>query len=218
MEVLRRFKVRSDVMNERLEYEQRLWNQGYERIMGLDEVGRGCLSGPVAAAGVILEPGTDIDGIRDSKTLDLNERKRLAKAIKEHALFWTVQYCSVDEIDELNILWASLKAMQKCVDETNAEPDYLLVDGNRFGSSVVPHTCLVKGDDRSVSIGAASILAKVHRDELMIRLHDDYPHYGWQTNVGYPTAQHYEGLQEFGITPYHRRSFNLRTEKVYEEE
>lgn len=202
-------------MNTRLEFEQKLWNQGYTRVMGLDEVGRGCLSGPVAAAGVILEPGTVIEGIRDSKTLDFPERKRLAKLIKQKALFWTVQYCSVDEIDELNILWASLKAMQKCVDETNANPDYLLVDGNRYGSSMTPYTCLVKGDDRSVSIGAASILAKVHRDKLMKRLHDDYPHYGWETNVGYPTVQHYEGLKEYGITQYHRRSFNLKTEKEY---
>ena len=152
-------------MNARLKFEKQLWDQGYTRVMGLDEVGRGCLSGPVAAAGVILEPGTDIKGIRDSKTLDLSERQRLVKIIKEKALFWTVQYCSVKEIEKLNILWASLKAMQKCVDEAESPPDYLLVDGNRFGGSVIPYTCLVKGDDRSVSIGAASILAKVHLDD-----------------------------------------------------
>ncbi len=205
-------------MNPRLQFEQKLWAQGYNRIMGLDEVGRGCLSGPVAAAGVILEPETNIEGIQDSKTLDLPERKRLADVIKEKVLFWTVQYCSVEEIEELNILWASLKAMQKCVDEAAVEPDYLLVDGNRFGGSVIPYTCLVKGDDRSVSIGAASILAKVHRDDLMIRLHEDYPHYSWNTNVGYPTAQHYEGLKKHGITQHHRQNFNLRTEKLYKDE
>lgn len=202
-------------MNKRLEFEQKLWQQGYERIMGLDEVGRGCLSGPVAAAGVILNADSDIPGIRDSKTLDLKQRNELAQNIKEKALFWTVQYCSVDEIDELNILWASLKAMQKCVDQSEPHPDYLLVDGNRFGSSMIPYTCLVRGDDRSVSIGAASILAKVHRDELMKELHEKYPHYGWKTNVGYPTREHYQGLSKYGITKHHRSSFNLKTDKIY---
>lgn len=202
-------------MNKRLKFEKNLWTQGYERIMGIDEVGRGCLSGPVAAAGVILEANSDIPGIQDSKTLDLPQRKELAKIIKKEAVFWTVQYCSVQEIDELNILWASLKAMQKCVDNTDPAPDYLLVDGNRYGSSMIPYTCLVKGDDRSVSIGAASILAKVHRDELMKELHQKYPHYGWRTNVGYPTREHYRGLREYGITEHHRHSFNLRTEKKY---
>ncbi|MDZ7690011.1 MAG: ribonuclease HII [Balneolaceae bacterium] len=202
-------------MNERLKFENNLWAQGYERIMGLDEVGRGCLSGPVAAAGVILKADSDIPGIQDSKTLDLAQRKKLAEIIKNEAFYWTVQYCSVQEIDELNILWASLKAMQKCVDNAEPAPDYLLVDGNRYGSSMIPYTCLVKGDDRSVSIGAASILAKVHRDNLMKGLHQKYPFYGWRTNVGYPTREHYRGLREHGITEHHRHSFNLRTEKKY---
>lgn len=205
-------------MNKRLEYEEKLWKQGYKRIMGLDEVGRGCLSGPVAAAGVILKADTDIAGIMDSKQLEREEREELAEAIKEKALFWTVKYCSVEEIDELNILWASLKAMQKCVDHKQARADYLLVDGNRYGSSMVPYTCLVKGDDRSVSIGAASILAKVHRDNLMRELHKNYPHYGWETNVGYPTKEHFEGLQKHGITEHHRRSFNLRTTLIHGDE
>lgn len=204
-------------MDNRLEFEQRLWNQGYIRVMGLDEVGRGCLSGPVAAAGVIFEPGTFIEGIRDSKIIDLGERKELAQIIKEKALFWTVQYCSVEEIDHLNILWASLRAMQKCVDVTEANADYLLIDGNRYGGSITPYTCLVGGDDRSMSIGAASILAKVSRDELMIELHEDYPVYGWNTNVGYPTPKHFEGLDAHGLTEHHRRSFNLRTDKEFEE-
>lgn len=202
-------------MSNRLEFEERLWSQGYTRIMGLDEVGRGCLSGPVAAAGVIFEPGTSIEGIRDSKALNLEERKQLSEIIKERALFWTVQYCSIEEIDRLNILWASLKAMQKCVDVDKAEPDYLLVDGNRYGGSVIPHSCLVKGDDRSMTIGAASILAKVHRDKMMIKLHEQYPYYGWDTNVGYPTQKHFEGLKKHGVTKYHRKSFNLRTDKEY---
>lgn len=184
--------------------------------MGLDEVGRGCLSGPVVAAGVIFKKGTFIDEIRDSKTLNLEERTELSEIIKREASFWTIKWCTPEEIDELNILWASIKAMQKCAEADGAEPDYLLVDGNRYGSSIYPHTCIVKGDDRSMSIAAASIIAKVYRDEWMIRLHDEYPNYGWDTNVGYPTQQHFQGLQEYGITRYHRRSFRLRTDKEWE--
>lgn len=201
--------------NERLSFEKKLWDEGYERVMGLDEVGRGCLSGPVVASGVIFEPGTSIPEIKDSKSLSLKDREDLSKVIKEQATYWTIQWCSPAEIDELNILWASIKAMQKCTDTEKANPDYLLVDGNRYGSTVLPHTCIVKGDDRSMSIAAASILAKVYRDKLMIELHEKYPHYGWDTNVGYPTKKHFEGLQEFGITKHHRRSFKLRTKKEF---
>jgi len=200
-------------MADRLEFENQLWDEGYQRVMGLDEVGRGCLSGPVVAAGVIFDEGTDIKEIRDSKTLSLEERTELCDVIKSEAAYWTIKWCDPEEIDELNILWASIKAMQKCADAEGASPDYLLVDGNRFGSSIYPHTCIVGGDDRSMSIAAASIIAKVYRDEWMIKLHEDYPGYGWDTNVGYPTQKHFEGLKEFGITKYHRRSFRLRTEK-----
>lgn len=200
-------------MGDRLEFENRLWDEGYRRVMGLDEVGRGCLSGPVVAAGVIFNEGTDIKGIRDSKTLSLEERTELSRIIKSEAAYWTIKWCDSEEIDELNILWASIKAMQKCTDADGADPDYLLVDGNRFGSSLYPYTCIVGGDDRSMSIAAASIIAKVYRDEWMIKLHKDYPDYGWDTNVGYPTQKHFEGLKEYGITKYHRRSFKLRTEK-----
>ncbi len=204
-------------MSQRLQFENQLWGEGYQRIMGLDEVGRGCLSGPVVAAGVIFEKGTFIDEIRDSKTLSLEERTELSEIIKSEATYWTIKWCTPEEIDELNILWASIKAMQKCAEADGAEPDYLLVDGNRYGSSIYPHTCIVKGDDRSMSIAAASIIAKVYRDEWMIRLHDEYPNYGWDTNVGYPTRQHFQGLQEYGITRYHRRSFRLRTDKEWSE-
>lgn len=200
-------------MEDRLEFEKRLWDEGYRRVMGLDEVGRGCLSGPVVAAGVIFNEGTDIKAVRDSKTLSLEERTELCSIIKKEAAFWTIKWCNPEEIDELNILWASIKAMQKCADADGADPDYLLVDGNRFGSSIHPHTCIVGGDDRSMSIAAASIIAKVYRDEWMIKLHEDYPDYGWDTNVGYPTQKHFKGLKEHGITKYHRRSFKLRTEK-----
>jgi len=202
---------------DRIHFERLLWNEGFERVMGLDEVGRGCLSGPVVAAGVIFAPNTFIDEIKDSKTLSLPERKSLTKQIKKEALYWTIQWCSPEEIDELNILHASIEAMNRCAGAEGASPDYLLVDGNRFSSGLCPHKCLVKGDDRSMSIAAASIIAKVYRDEWMIELHEQYPHYGWDTNVGYPTAQHYEGLKEHGATQYHRKSFNLRTDKMIEE-
>ncbi len=208
---------KNDEVTDRIQFERMLWDEGFERVMGLDEVGRGCLSGPVVAAGVIFEPDTFIDEIRDSKTLSLAERKSLTGQIKAKALYWTIQWCSPGEIDELNILHASIEAMNRCAEADNANPDYLLVDGNRFSSGLCPHKCLVKGDDRSMSIAAASIIAKVYRDEWMIELHEQYPHYGWDTNVGYPTAQHYEGLQQHGATQYHRQSFNLRTDEMIEE-
>lgn len=198
-------------------YERTLWGQGYSRVMGLDEVGRGCLCGPVVAAGVILKPESTLDSrIADSKSLDIKTREELVLEIQQAALFYTVQHCSAAEVDEINILKASIKAMVKCTDAEYANPDYLLVDGNRFTASVVPHSCIVKGDDKSVSIAAASILAKVHRDRVMRKLHEKYPYYGWDTNVGYPTGKHFEGLRKFGITPHHRKSFSLRTDKIYQ--
>ena len=194
--------------------ERGLWKEGYRRVMGLDEVGRGCLSGPVVAAGVILKPDARLEiGIGDSKQIPQIERVRLAKEIKKNALFWVIKQCSPKEIDKLNILNASIKAMIKCSEEKGAEPDYLLVDGNRFAPSVIPYSCVIKGDDKSASIGAASIIAKVYRDELMMNLHHKLPHYGWDTNVGYPTRAHFDGLKKYGYTEHHRKSFNLRTTK-----
>lgn len=200
-------------MGDRLKFEQDLWDEGYQKVMGLDEVGRGCLAGPVVAAGVIFEPGIDIEGIKDSKAIEEADRVALASKIKQEAVFWTIRWGTVDEIDEKNIYWASLGAMHKCVKAADTAPDYLLVDGNRFVDTIIPHTCLVNGDNRSLSIGAASIIAKVYRDDLMRDLHREYPYYGWNTNVGYPTSQHYEGLVEYGFSKYHRRTFNLRTRK-----
>ena len=199
----------------RTEFEEQLWSEGFQRIMGLDEVGRGCLAGPVVAAGVIFKPGTYIKDIRDSKTIPETEREQLAKLIKKEALFWTVQEGSIQEIEKLNILWASLATMQKCAETEGAKPDYLLVDGNKYVTSLVPYTCLVKGDNRSMSIGAASILAKVYRDNLMKKLSEKYPEFCWETNVGYPTPHHKRALKEYGITKHHRLSFNLGTSKIY---
>lgn len=198
--------------------ERELWSEGYKRIMGLDEVGRGCLAGPVVAAGVILDGMNEnlkdvLQRVQDSKNMDLNARTEMAEVIKREASFFTVQESSPAEIDKHNILRASLLTMKKCVDTEGAAPDYLLVDGNKYLDTILPHSCVIKGDDKSVSIGAASILAKVYRDNLMWKLHEQYPYYGWNTNVGYPTKKHYSGLETYGISPYHRRKFNLKTEK-----
>ena len=206
-----------DVSTDRYRFEKQLWEEGFRRVMGLDEVGRGCLCGPVIAAGVILNPGSAENlGLKDSKTIKKLSREELSIRIKEEALYWTIQSCSPAEIDEINILHASLKAMVKCAKNEGASPDYLLVDGNKSPATMLPHSCLVKGDDRSASIAAASILAKVHRDNLMEELHRKFPVYGWDRNVGYPTKEHFAGLENHGYTKHHRMSFKLRTEKKYE--
>jgi len=199
-------------------YETELWKDGFKRVMGLDEVGRGCLSGPVVAAGVIIKPGTKLDpAITDSKKLSDQKRRSFVHEIKEKSIFWTIQQCSPGKIDEINILKASILAMIKCSEQKKADPDYLLVDGNQFSTTLIPHKCIVKGDDNSASIAAASILAKVYRDDIMVQLHEKYPYYGWESNVGYPTAKHFEGLEKYGYTEHHRKSFKLRTEKKFSE-
>jgi ribonuclease HII len=198
----------------RLEIERTLWQEGFRRVMGLDEVGRGCLAGPVVAAGVILDPNNPIEGIQDSKKLSLSERLRLSKEIKKKALYWTIQEGDLAMIDRLNILWASLETMNSCATSTDANPDYLLVDGNRYVPTLLAHQCIVKGDRKSASIGAASIIAKVYRDELMASLHLEFPEYGWDNNVGYPTNAHRQALKKYGYTPVHRTSFSLGTTKA----
>ncbi|TVQ12396.1 MAG: ribonuclease HII [Balneolaceae bacterium] len=198
-------------------FEEKLWEEGFSRVMGLDEVGRGCLAGPVVAAGVILKPGCPITGIRDSKKLTAIHRLELSAEIREKALFWTVQESSVAEINAINILKASLLAMRRCTETEQASPDYLLVDGNKHIGSMLPGSCIVGGDDLSASIGAASILAKVYRDNLMAQFHEHYPHYGWNSNVGYPTRKHKEGLLTYGYCKHHRTGFRLGTKKKYEQ-
>ena len=195
----------------RLEIERTLWQEGFRRIMGLDEVGRGCLAGPVVAAGVILDPNNLIEGIQDSKKLSLSERKRLSKEIKKKALYWTIQEGDLAMIERLNILWASLETMNCCATSSGANPDYLLVDGNRYVLTLLAHQCIVRGDTKSASIGAASIIAKVYRDELMAGLHLEFPEYRWDNNVGYPTNAHRQALKKYGYTHYHRTSFSLGT-------
>lgn len=196
-----------------LDYERRLWNDGYERVAGLDEAGRGCLAGPVVAAAVILPPKVEMPAVQDSKALSEPTRWSLREEIEERARACAIAASSPTEIDNLNILQAALQAMRRAAGDCDPPPDFLLVDGNQWTRDLVeapwPHETVVKGDATSQSIAAASILAKTERDALMRDLHDEHPAYGWDSNVGYPTQAHYDALQTHGVTPYHRQSFTL---------
>ncbi|MCR9064532.1 MAG: ribonuclease HII [Cytophagales bacterium] len=177
---------------------------------GLDEAGRGCLAGPVVAAAVILPENYDNELLNDSKQLKKEERNTLAEAIKIDALAYSIGLCSPTEIDEINILWASMKAMHKAVDVLSVKPEHLLVDGNKFKPYLgIPHTCIIKGDGKYQSIAAASILAKTYRDELMEKYALEYPGYGWEHNAGYPTIKHRNAIVSQGITVLHRKTFRL---------
>ena len=176
-------------------------------IAGVDEVGRGPLAGDVVAAAVILDPGNPIRGLRDSKKLSETRREELAAEIREKALSWSISRASVAEIDELNILQASLLAMHRAVSALDPQPDYVLVDGNRLPRWEYASEPVVKGDDRVPAIAAASILAKVQRDGELKALEQQYPGYGFAAHKGYPTAAHLLALRELGVTPVHRRSF-----------
>lgn len=181
--------------------------QGFTHVAGVDEVGRGPLCGPVTAAAVILDPARIPKGLNDSKALSPKTRIRLAGEIRDSAV-WAVAHASVEEIDTINILQASHLAMCRALDTLIRKADFALIDGNRLPRDLtLPATSVVKGDARSVSIAAASILAKVARDEIMSELANQFPGYGWETNAGYPSAQHLEALQRLGVTPHHRRSF-----------
>lgn len=177
---------------------------------GCDEAGRGCLAGPVVAAAVILPKNYKHEVLNDSKQLDKEERDLLRIDIERDALAWAIAEVSNEEIDEINILNASFKAMHRAIDKLTIKPQFLLIDGNRFTRyEGINHECIIKGDAAYLSIAAASILAKTYRDEIMQKLAEQFPGYGWKTNVGYPTLAHREGIRQFGITPYHRKSFTL---------
>lgn len=177
------------------------------RLAGVDEVGRGPLAGDVVAAAVILDPARPIEGLRDSKKLTHKRRVELAELIRERALAWAVGRASVAEIDEINILQASLLAMRRAVEELKPQPGYVAVDGNRLPDWSYASEAVVKGDDRVPAIAAASILAKVQRDGELVALDERYPGYGFAAHKGYPTAAHLQALQTLGVTPEHRRSF-----------
>lgn len=182
---------------------------------GCDEAGRGCLCGPVVAAAVILPGGYANELINDSKQLTGEVRESLATEIKHKAIAWAVASASPEEIDEINILNASFLAMSRAVEALPISPNHLLIDGNRFRSHLkIPYDCIIGGDRKYASIAAASILAKVHRDELMRAYAREYPGYGWERNVGYPTAEHRRGIIELGATIIHRKSFRLLPDQL----
>ncbi|MEM9674032.1 MAG: ribonuclease HII [Bacteroidota bacterium] len=175
---------------------------------GCDEVGRGCLAGPVVAAAVVLPKNFTHSLLTDSKQLSASQRAQLQEEIQHRALAWAVAEVDNQQIDEINILNASFLAMHRALDNLTVHPELILVDGNRFQPyPFVPHQCIVKGDSHYFSIAAASVLAKTHRDELMQQLALEHPHYGWESNVGYPTPAHRQAIQQHGITPWHRKSF-----------
>jgi ribonuclease HII len=177
---------------------------------GTDEAGRGCLAGPVVAAAVILPPDFHHPLLNDSKQVNKNHRNELRSIIEKQAIAWAVGSCSPEEIDQINILNASILAMHRALDQLTTKPLFLLVDGNRFKAyQQVPHATMIKGDARFTSIAAASILAKTHRDEFMEKLHLDFPEYGWNSNAGYPTPAHRKAIASLGSNIHHRKSFTL---------
>jgi ribonuclease HII len=175
---------------------------------GCDEAGRGCLAGPVFAAAVILPDHFHCEMLNDSKQLTEKQRDALRIIIEENALCYAVGACSPEEIDQMNILWASVEAMQRALAKLSMMPQHVLVDGNRFlPFRDIPYTCVIKGDATYMSIAAASILAKTYRDEHMKQLHLQFPQYHWESNKGYPTEKHRKAIKEHGITTFHRKSF-----------
>ena len=177
---------------------------------GCDEEERGCMAGQVFAAAVILPDNFSNELLNDSKQLTEKQRYRLRSVIEQEALAWAVASVDNHEIDQINILNASILAMHRALDQLSVRPEHIIVDGNRFKKyGEIPHLCIVKGDGKYMSIAAASVLAKTHRDEYMKQLHEQFPVYNWQKNKGYPTKEHRQGIAAYGTTDYHRLSFNL---------
>ncbi|WP_282629241.1 ribonuclease HII [Empedobacter sedimenti] len=187
----------------------------WEYEVGCDEAGRGCLSGPVVAAAVILGNDFENEIINDSKKLTEKKRNSLRAFIEENARFWAVGIVWPNEIDEINILNASFLAMHRAIDQLDCPKEMIVVDGNRFNAyKDVPHECIVKGDAKYMNIAAASILAKTYRDEYMEKIHEEYPMYNWKKNKGYPTKDHRAAIKEFGATKYHRMTFKLLPDQL----
>ena len=181
---------------------------------GCDEAGRGCLSGPVVAAAVILDPEKPIAALNDSKQINEKNRLLLRDQIMSEAIAYAIGIVTHEEIDEINILNASFLAMHRAVDQLNVKPEFLLIDGNRFKAYPnIPHACIIKGDGKYQSIAAASILAKTKRDEIMEQLHEEFPVYQWKKNKGYPTTDHRSAIAEHGPSPHHRMTFRLLPDK-----
>jgi ribonuclease HII len=182
---------------------------------GTDEAGRGCLAGPVTAAAVILPAHFENSILNDSKQLSEKAREKLRPIIEEQAVSFAVTHLEPIIIDEINILNASIKAMQESILKLNPKPEYIIVDGNRFKPvSDIPYSCIVKGDAKFMSIAAASVLAKTYRDDYMNKIHEEFPMYNWKQNKGYPTQEHREAIRKYGVTKYHRMSFRLLPEQL----
>lgn len=197
--------------------EQTLIDAGLTRVAGVDEVGRGPLAGPVTAAAVVLDPSRIPEGLNDSKKLTAKKRQLLYEQIHDMAEV-SIAHASVEEIDELNILRASHLAMERAVAGLPNPPDHLLIDGNMIPRGLtLPAQAVIKGDGKSVSISAASIVAKIRRDAIMVDLAQQHPGYGWESNAGYPSKSHKEALQNLGVTPHHRRSFKPVHNILYQE-
>jgi ribonuclease HII len=191
------------------------WKEAFRTEAGCDEAGRGCLAGPVFAAAVILPEGFDHPMLNDSKQLTLRQREILRPVIEESAVAWAVGRVEASEIDEINILNASFLAMHRAISELHTRPDFLLIDGPRFHPYPgIPHGCEVRGDGRFMSIAAASVLAKTHRDEWMRQIHLDFPSYRWDHNKGYPTREHRQAIRVNGSCLHHRKSFRLLDDQL----
>ena len=182
---------------------------------GTDEAGRGCLAGPVTAAAIILPEGFELDLLNDSKQLSEKVREKLRPILEESAVSYSITHLEPKIIDEINILNASIKAMQECVLKLNPTPLYIIVDGNRFKpTNNIPYSTIIKGDSKYMSIAAASVLAKTYRDDYMNKIHEEFPMYNWKQNKGYPTKEHREAIRKYGATKYHRMSFRLLPEQL----
>lgn len=190
-----------------LEFEKEALAKGYKSVCGVDEAGRGPLAGPVCAAAVILPEGVIIDGVNDSKKLSEKKRESLFDVIKEQALSYSIAYATVDEIEEINILNATMLAMRRAIDGLDIKADYAMIDGNKIPPLDIDAECIVKGDAKSMSIACASILAKVSRDRLLYKYAEEYPMYGFDKHKGYGTKVHREAILKYGPCPYHRKSF-----------
>lgn len=187
----------------------------FEMECGTDEAGRGCLAGPVTAAAVILPKNFELDLLNDSKQLSEKIRKKLKPLIEEKVVCFAVTHLEPKIIDEINILNASIKAMHESIVKLNPTPLYIIVDGNRFKPlNEIPHSTIIKGDSKYMSIAAASVLAKTHRDEYMDKIHEEFPMYNWKQNKGYPTKEHREAIRKYGTTKYHRMTFRLLPEQL----
>lgn len=188
---------------------------GLQNETGTDEAGRGCLAGPVTAAAIILPEDFKLELLNDSKQLSEKVRENLRPLIQEKAICYHIIHIEPEIIDEINILNASIKAMQECIKNLNPTPNYIIVDGNRFKPvDNIAHSCIIKGDSKYLSIAAASVLAKTYRDDYMNMIHEEYPMYNWKKNKGYPTTEHREAIRKYGITKYHRKSFRLLPDQL----